>query len=209
MDLTKTDHLVLGAPDLQTGIDHAVKVFNTRPLIGGRHPQYGTHNAILTLGDHVYLEIIARDPSLPRPEKGILWDLDVIEEPRLMSWAMRTDRIVGLAEAAHKAGLTIGAVTEGSRTTPEGEVLKWRLTDPRAATLQTATPFLIDWGDTSHPAGAAPKGGSLIDLRFEHPQPQMLQHAFEVLGLSHKVISANEPSIIATVKTPNGVVELT
>ena len=209
MDLTKVDHLVLGAPALDTGIDHAAKVLGVRPNIGGRHPQYGTHNAIVALGGHTYLEIIAPDPNLPPPQEGVLWDLDTIQEPQLISWAVRTDRITDLAEAAREAGLTIGAVTEGARATPDGEVLKWRLTNPYAARLETAMPFLIDWGDTAHPAGSAPRAGSLTELRFEHPQPQMLQRAFSLLDVSAEIADAKDPAIIATIKTPNGVVELT
>ena len=209
MDLTQLDHLVLGAPDLNMGIDHAAKVLGARPIIGGRHPQYGTHNAIVALGDHIYLEIIASDPDLPPPEEGVLWDLDTLQEPRLITWAMRTDQIFDLAEKARKAGLNIGDVAEGARTTPEGKVLKWRLTNPHAARLETATPFLIDWGETLHPAETAPKAGSLTALRFEHPQPDMLKHVFATLGLSVEVASADDPAIIAAVKTPNGMVELT
>ena len=208
MDLTKADHLVLGAPSLNEGIDHAEKTLGVRPVIGGRHPQYGTHNAIVAFDDYVYLEIIAPDPDLPPPPEGVLWDLDAIREPRLISWAVRTDRIADLAKAVREAGLTIGAVTEGARATPDGGLLKWRLTNPRTATLDTAAPFLIDWGDTTHPAGPAPKAGSLTGLRIEHPRSDMLQHAFAALRLPAEVIRAKDPAIIATIKTPNGVAEL-
>ena len=41
------DHLVLGAATLEAGIAWAESTLGATPQRGGRHPQWGTHNALL------------------------------------------------------------------------------------------------------------------------------------------------------------------
>ncbi|MFO0004298.1 MAG: VOC family protein, partial [bacterium] len=50
------DHLVLGAATLEEGIAWAERMLGATPQPGGRHPQWGTHNALLSLGHGAYLE---------------------------------------------------------------------------------------------------------------------------------------------------------
>ena len=207
-DLNTVDHLVLGVRDLESGILYIEQQLGVRAKIGGKHPDYGTHNALIALGDRTYLEIVADDPDGVRPESGVLWDIDEVQEPRLMSWAMRTDEIVDLANAASDSGLPLGEVLDGSRTKPNGETVNWRVTDPAAERLNGAAPFLIDWGDTPHPAESAPKTGPLIALRFETPEPEALRRAFDALDLSFEVTHSEVTAIIATIQTPDGSVEL-
>ena len=49
------DHLVYTAPSLGEGIAEIESIFGITPVIGGQHPQYSTHNALLSLGDSTYL----------------------------------------------------------------------------------------------------------------------------------------------------------
>ena len=50
-----------------------------RPSYGGAHPGLGTHNALLSLGHHSYLEIIAPDPNQPTPPRPRPFGLDELE----------------------------------------------------------------------------------------------------------------------------------
>ena len=43
------DHIIVIAPDLEQGMDHAEAVLGVRPVRAGRHPAFGTHNALLSL----------------------------------------------------------------------------------------------------------------------------------------------------------------
>ena len=164
------DHIVYGVPDLAVGISEIEDLLGVRPVIGGRHPDFGTHNALVSLGPGTYLEIIAPDPDSPVPVAGRAFGVTENRDPGIITWALRTDSIRQVADAAAAAGVNIGEIAEGKRERPDGVVLSWQLSNPDPMPLGGAIPFLIDWGDTPHPAGSAPRAGELIGFRIEHPR---------------------------------------
>jgi len=203
-----TDHLVYAVADLEHGMDDIEKRLGVRPMPGGRHPAWGTHNALVSLGPTTYLEIIAPDPGLPAPSRGVLFDPEGGREPRLATWVFNTEDIGKLAALAKSAGLGLGAVQSGSRESSDGTVLSWRLTDPYAMPLDGAVPFLISWGDTPHPAGVAPRAGELTSLVVEHPTPARVREALDVLGANLVVRRGETFRLVAKITGAAGEVEL-
>ena len=197
------DHLVFAAASLEQGMDAVESLLGVRPLPGGQHPQYGTHNALLSLGPATYLEVMAPDPGLEAPEKGVLAALAKNEAPRLVTWALRVRNIAAAAAAAR--GIAIGTVQRGSRETPSGETIAWQLSDPYAMPLDGAVPFLIDWGYSTHPAEVAPAGGKLLDLTIEHPEAERVQGALAVLDVDIIVQQAPNYRLSARIETANGI----
>jgi len=202
------DHLVYVVDDLEVGRDRMEQLLGVRPVMGGRHPQYGTHNALLSLGPNTYLEVIAPDPSIKAPNRGVLFGADHASEPRLATWALRRESIDEAFDYASSLGVNLGTIEAGSRTKPDGTVISWRLSDPYMMSLDGAVPFLISWGSTTHPASVLPSAGDLIGLSIEHPNPQHVIKALNALRIDIDVKKGNKFQMIARVKTPKGVVEI-
>ena len=202
------DHLIYAVPDLANGIDETEQRLGTRPVIGGRHPLFGTHNALVSLGNGVYLEIIAPDPDLRRPDRGRLFGLDHPGPARLVTWVLRGTDIAAAAARAAGAGFDLGTVRAGRREKPDGAVLTWRQTDPYAMALDGALPFLMDWGETPHPSHTAPRAGSLAELTIQHPRPDRVRAGLAALGSPHEVRQAEAIALIAEIETPGGRVTL-
>lgn len=202
------DHLVYAVQDLETGMVEIENLLGVRPAIGGHHPGFGTHNALLSLGSMTYLEIIARDPELPIPDRGLPFGMGPGQQSRISTWALRTETIRALAGTAVAAGINIGAIQAGSRDLSDGSALTWELTDPNAMPLDGAVPFLIDWGNSVHPAGTAPHGGELTSIRIEHPEPDEVGIALRALGVDIEMNKADYFTLTATIRTDRGIVEL-
>jgi len=202
------DHLLYGVPDLEAGIAHIEARVGVRPKVGGRHPELGTHNALLSLGDGAYLELIAPDPPAPEPRPRPPFRLDALTAPRCVSWVARTRDLGGVVAHAERLGVSLGLPRAGSRRRPDGTVLRWRITDPDAERLDGMLPFFIDWGDTPHPSAGAPAGCTLASLRGEHPDPERVHAVLSGLGLELDVTPAPAPALVATLRTPRGDVEL-
>ena len=202
------DHLLYATTELAEGMDEIEALLGVRPVVGGRHPGFGTHNALLSLGPSVYLEVIARDPDLEVPPQGVLADVPSGTPGHLMTWVLRATDITAAARDARVAGVDLGDVEAGQRQNPSGEWVRWRLTDPYAERLGGALPFLIDWGDTPHPSGVAPSGGKFGSLRIEHPDPDSIRAALDVLDSDVDVCGGDRFCLVAMIETSRGLVEL-
>jgi hypothetical protein len=202
------DHLVYTAPRLGDGVEAVERLLGVRPVPGGRHPGFGTHNALASLGPTTYLEIIAPDPGLPPPRRGVLFFDDEGEGSRLRTWAFRVEAIDHVAATMKAAGFDLADIGAGRRQAPDGTELTWRLTDPWAPRMEGALPFLIAWGDTPHPAEAAPRAGGLLRLTIEHPEPDGVRQALGLLGCEVDVKLAPRFRMVATIETTQGRVEL-
>ncbi len=213
------DHLIYGAPTLESGMDAIEALLGVRPVYGGAHPGKGTHNALLALwnsksGDStgkpdVYLEVIAPDPGQPEAPRPLWIPADRVAEPRLIYWAARSSDLGGLVEKARRHGLMLGEVSAGSRTRPDGQLLRWQLTDPRANPADGIIPFFIDWGDTLHPAEELPQGGALLTLEARHPEAGKVRGWMQMLGLDVNVEYGPEPALSASIQAPGGLTVLT
>jgi len=157
------DHLILGCRDLGEGIAYVERLSGYRAALGGSHPGRGTQNALLRLGRTSYLEILAPDPE----QQDLKWQKKIVElsEPRLVGWALKASKLDRLAASFRARGIPVMGPAAGSRTTPEGDVLRWRtvtLVDDREGTL----PFYIEWDPAlGHPARNAPGACHLLEFQ--------------------------------------------
>jgi Glyoxalase-like domain len=206
--LTRVDHLVYAAPDLAAGVAAVERLLGVRATPGGAHPNRGTRNALISLGARTYIEVIGPDLDQPVPADPRPFRIDELSTPRLVTWSAYESDLEGLLQRAAGSGITLGAIGAGSRTRPDGVLLTWQFTDPRALPADGVVPFFIDWGQTQHPAAGSTFGGRLVDLRAEHPESTGVRAQLAALGLDMAVSDAPAPAIIATIHGQLGPVEL-
>lgn len=202
------DHLIWAGANLEQEVERFEQWTGVRAKPGGQHPGEGTRNALLGLGEAMYLELIAPDPMQPAPPHPRWLGLDTLTEPRLVTWAAGATDLEQRAAAARAAGVPLGEVRTGRRALDGGQVLSWRLTYPDVREGEGLVPFLIDWGDSQHPSRSAPQGIRLLDLHGEHPEPATAIERLQRLGLGLRVVVGPRPALIATIQTPRGRVEL-
>jgi hypothetical protein len=206
--LSLLDHILLGSRDLQDGINFVERHTGVRATFGGIHPGRGTQNALLSLGQRGYLEIIAPDPAQPGVKNPLATNLQSLAEPRLVGWAAHPGSLSGYAEKLRAAGIKFKGPTPGSRKRPDGQLLKWQ-TVSLADTASGLLPFFIEWGqDSVHPSVDAPKGCALLSFAAETPEPEILTAKLKTLGLDLPVKKGEQPRLHAGISGPKGNLEL-
>jgi hypothetical protein len=204
------DHLLLGVADLERGCARVAELTGVEPAIGGRHPGMGTRNALISLGNRQYLEIIAPDPA---QTTSTFWtDLRLLPEPRLVGWAAIVSDLDGLVTRARETGLSIVGPRDGSRARLDGSVLAWRTMSVSNAFAEggiEVIPFFIQWSEGSrHPSEDSPHGCELRSFQLEHTDPPAVVQTLTRLGLDASVRQAGLVALTATFATPRGLVQL-
>jgi hypothetical protein len=209
--LAQVDHLVFAAASLAQGIEYIAALTGVVPRPGGKHLGMGTHNALMKLGDRVYLEIIAIDPEQPKPLRRRWFDLDdgnlmadIVDRPRLIHWVARTGDVEW---ASQHAGYDVARILPFVR----GDY-RWRMAiaddgkRPGAGVL----PTLMQW-ESAHPAAALPDSGvSIEQLAASHPDPASVRRSLERLGLGEaiRVTFDRDARVAAMLRTPRGLLSL-
>jgi hypothetical protein len=200
----RLDHLVYATPDLAGTIRDVGELLGVTPSGGGRHPAWGTRNALLALGPRMYLEIMGPDFDEPSPPCSLPFSIGSLDRPRLVTWVCRAERLDEVVVQGIQAGIELGDVRAGSRRRPDGSTLSWRMTDLMMPREGGVVPYFIDWGDSDHPARGAPMGCSLESLRVEHPEPRRIARILAKLGLDLPVYHCDQPRLLASIAGPRG-----
>jgi catechol 2,3-dioxygenase-like lactoylglutathione lyase family enzyme len=202
------DHILLGSRDLQEGINFVERLTGVRATFGGVHPGRGTQNALLSLGERRYLEIIAPDPAQPEGKNPMASGLLSLAEPRLVGWAAHPGSLSEFAEKLRAAGVVFEGPTPGSRKRPNGQLLKWQ-TISLADIASGLLPFFIEWSqDSVHPSVDAPKGCALRSFAAETPAPEKLAATLNTLSLDLPVEKGEQRRLHAVISGPKGNLEL-
>jgi hypothetical protein len=201
------DHILLGCSDLDRGIALVEENTGVRAAIGGVHPGRGTRNALLSLGERRYLEIIAPDPA--QSEIVHYPQLRSMFDPRLIGWAVHPPDIAAIAKQLRENKIAFTGPDDGSRKRPDGRVLTWKtvnLADDRHGLL----PFFIEWtADTIHPSTDAPKGCTLDYFEVMSIDPDELASTVKRIGLDVAVEHSDKTRLRALITGPKGDLGLT
>jgi hypothetical protein len=204
------DHIAVIAPDLAGGVAWLREVLGVEAPPGGAHPEMGTHNHLLRLGDDLFVEVIAVDPAAPRPAHRRWFGLDDQAEVechwregrRLRGYVARcTDVRATIGPEASTFGAPM-RVSRGDRSwtfgvRPDGELA-----------AGGALPCLMDWGERGTPAPTMPDFGlRLQSLCVETPDPDAVEAALDAIGMRRKpeIRRGPEVRLTAIIATPNGV----
>jgi hypothetical protein len=131
--MVRVDHVVYGVADLAAAAGRLADL-GLPSVEGGRHPQWGTENRIVGLGD-CYLELLAGPPVTALLEG---------EDDRILGWMVRTEDI---GADARRLGLEVLPM---SRERPDGTELRWRLA---GFGLGGPMPVFIQWDTPWEPGG--------------------------------------------------------
>src|SRR5690606_16125796 len=141
------DHLILGISDLDRGMAEFEAKTGVRPVFGGAHPGRGTHNALASLGNGTYIEILAPNPAAPAPDESrIIQGLDALESLQPVGWALTARDLADVRQRAEVGGVATTQVTPGSRMLPDGSKLEW-MTAGVTSPVHDWAPFFIQWGN--------------------------------------------------------------
>jgi len=205
VDLSRIDHVILGINDLQRGIEELERLTGVRAVFGGVHPGRGTQNALMSLGENHYLEILA-----PNPEDGgstdWIGDLRGLASLTPLGWAARAHDMPALQQSLQSQGVPTGEIRPGARNRPDGTRLAWKTLDFTSSS--PLLPFFIEWGpDSAHPSATSPGGCRLTGFVLQDPAPDTLREPLKAAGLQVEVREGKESRIRISLACPKGNVE--
>ena len=210
------DHLIITVPELEAGVAEFERLTGIRAVPGGSHPDRGTANYLVGLtpagwpaGAHTYLEILGPDPQQKAPADGRLpLDAHLAEAMTLQTWAIHPHAFLAKVAGANTEGLDFGEVRDMSRETADGTLLEWRLTSRQPLPDKGTQPFLIDWGEATHPAEAGLPSVELLEFQIESPDAEATRRALDVLGAADtRVIDGPDHRLHARLRGPGGLLE--
>lgn len=191
------DHLVIAVRDPDAAASELAATLGLAWTGGGRHEQVGTFNRLAFVGDS-YLELIGvfdRDLVAANPEFRVGAAAAALLDhghEGVATWAIASDDVAGDVRRLRAAGSTIGLPVPGSRTRPDGEIVRWMMAFPELG--PESPPFLIEheptgaeWGPEAratraadrHPVGGAVRLGAL-ELPAGNLEVAVARHAATV-----------------------------
>ena len=173
-----------------------------KPVYGGKHPG-GTHNALVSLGDGMYLEILAVQEGVT--VQGDSARLKAMKTLTPIGWAVSSNDTAQLRKRLSAADIAVSEPVGGSRTTPTGSKLSWQsfLLDESSAEV----PFFIVWSEqTAHPSTTSPSGCKLRQWSIASPRVKELERLRQALDLRVDAAEAKAPSMRLSLTCPKGAV---
>lgn len=118
---------------------------------GGRHLNWGTHNALLYLKDS-YIEWLAVEKAaISEGADHPLTQLLLHDKKGFGTVCLRTQEIERLDERLKDRGIETTGVLDAERKTESGDLIKWKMLFIKEAVSNSLPfPFFIQWGESDH-----------------------------------------------------------
>lgn len=137
--ITGIDHVVILVDDLATGIEQ-YQALGFAVESGGRHPRF-THNALVSLGDGSYLELIAYYEQEGAEQHR--WHKFLASGGGLVDYAVGTPNLESELQTAGERDLQYKGPNDGARKRPDGRELVWKTATPTGDKTY-GLPFIIE-----------------------------------------------------------------
>lgn len=197
------DHFILAINDMERGVAEFERMTGVRPVFGGVHPGRGTQNALASLGDGRYIEVLAPDPKQPNPKQPIE-GLAALKTLTPSGWALGTTDTFALQARLNRRGIETTGNMPGSRALPDGSRLEWS-TFGVARPNHRWMPFFIQWSDPAkQPSRTAPGGCRLESVAIEDPNPDPLTHVLATAGVKLALTKSDVSRMTIVLQCPKG-----
>ena len=194
------DHIILGVDDLEKGMTEFATRTGVKPARGGVHPGRGTQNALVSLGNDRYIEIMA--PSHEAGTTGGPRTAFATLTPA--GWALHTGDLAGVIAMLRGAAFKVSDTQPGARTRPDGMKLAWQSAAVAGSGLDDA-PFFIQWGaGTPHPSADSPSGCTLERVTLSETDPAPLARFMRAVRLDVVVAKGGSRKMAVVLSCPAG-----
>lgn len=209
----RIDHVsyACGPDGLDATVARLSKALGATFVDGGRHPRFGTVNAILPLADEVYLEVVAvlEHPAADKAPFGRAVKQRVAAGGGWLGWVVAVDDVDAVAAR-------LGAAAEpGQRHRPDGQELRWRQAGIAGFLGSPYLPLFITWdtASTDHPATGGSAGLRLEKLEMAGRRDEALRWLDEpqvdpLEGIALEWVDGPPGLVAAHIATPAGVVRV-
>lgn len=194
------DHLVFASEDpLKSAEQFAIK-YNVKVVRGGRHHQWGTHNALAYFSDDCYIEWLGIFDETTAQHSNNPLIQQLVQQltnggESLFQYGLRTMQMDEFVEHFQANNISHVGPLAGARKKPNGDELTWRMLFPDSSL--TVTPFLIEWGQVDL-YGANPEvvNDQKLTVFMNEPKDLQLFHHIYQTNMVEKQIPLQNGDLI-------------
>lgn len=184
----RLDHLAWANSSMEEAISSFTEMSGIEPQPGGPHKGAGTQNAIIRIGEGMYLALDAPDPS--QSMVGNNGErLRALPGAETFIYVMAVDAMEPVEAALDREGIPHHR-RSGRRARPDGQVVASEVVVPDSTEWAAALPSFVMWVGGPHPSDDAPEV-PLIDFAIYHPRGDELRTLFDRLGIDVAVRDAD------------------
>jgi len=201
------DHICLGAPDLEWGIQHLESLTGLSAMRLPSSPEAIFDAALLPLNDDRFIEIIA--PRRSKHSWPFLSPMREMPQPRMVLYTVAVDDLGAYLGLAERKGFE---VSFRIKVEPTARNPYFAYERACIGPLEHAShlPFVVQWSRRPSAANfAAHSQAALLDVTILHPDADTVHAHHEELGLDLPIESHETQALKVRLDVPGrGIVEL-
>ncbi|CAM5771043.1 hypothetical protein LMIY3S_03375 [Labrys miyagiensis] len=199
----RLDHFAWASASLERAVADLESWTGARAQAGGSHPGKGTRNAVLSLGQGLYLALDGPDPAQPLVDNNGAW-MSKLDGYLLFLFAVATDDLEGAQRILADHGVTT-QVASGERRTPSGRLIAWDCLVGGDPDFGSALPHVMRWKTDAHPSQDNPGDCRLAWFGIRHPRIDRVRRLYADLGLEGAELSEGSAvELRLTIQSPRG-----